>query len=62
MLDDTGSVFGSARMNFETYDSKIAKGLMKTMNAEFTKKVQVAEEEQEKDRSLIPSTPTKSTM
>ena len=49
-------------MNFETYDSKIAKGLMKTMNAEFTKKVQVAEEEQEKDRSLIPSTPTKSTM
>ena len=33
-LGDTGSVFGSTRMTFETLESKIADGLMKMMTRE----------------------------
>ena len=41
-VDDTGSAFGTTRMNFETLDSKIATGLMKIITSEFERKIQVA--------------------
>ena len=47
-LDGVGSVFGSTTVSFETQDSQIANSLMKIMNPEFQRKVQVAEELQEK--------------
>ena len=38
-MDDTGCKCGSTRMNFETLDSKIAKGPRKVVNAKFRGKV-----------------------
>ena len=43
-LHEVGSVLGSTRMSFETVDSKSATGLMKIMNSDLPRKVQVAEE------------------
>ena len=40
-MDDAGSVFGCTQMQIETRDSQIAKGLMKIMNSDFKRKVQV---------------------
>ena len=47
-LYDVGFVFGSTRMSFDTLQSQIANGLMKIMNLECKRKVQVAQELQEK--------------
>ena len=43
-LDDVGSVFDCTRMSVDTLDSPIANGLVKVMNPEFKRRVQVAEE------------------
>ena len=49
-FDNAESLFGNARMNFDTLDSPIAKSLMEIINSGFKRKMQVAKELQEKKR------------
>ena len=47
-VDEAGSVFGCTRTQLEALDSKIAKGSKQRLQSEFMRKVEVADEMQEK--------------
>ena len=46
-LDDVGAVFGDCQMSLETLDSQNAQGLVKNMNPEFKRQIQVLEDSQD---------------